>query len=46
MALKCKTCGSKHVSLTGYAKVVSTEPLDIREQYSCDECGKTGFINE
>lgn len=40
---KCNECGSKSTSTTGYSKVVSTEPLDVREQYNCSECGFSGF---
>ena len=40
---KCTECGSKNNSATGYSKVVSTEPMDVREQFHCNDCGFKGF---
>lgn len=40
---RCNECGSKDVMLTGYCKVISTSPMDIREQFSCNHCGSLGL---
>lgn len=43
LSMKCLKCESKHVTLTGYCKVLSTEPMDVKEQYVCHDCGFKGL---
>lgn len=42
---ECIPCGSKKVVPTGYSKVFSTEPLDIKPEYICTDCQSKGYAS-